>query len=60
MHLKVVLGYCLFVPLHITLDCNRTNPVWIKAVKEGLYDDFKIAEIPDNQYYKIITTEYGQ
>ena len=39
---------------------NRTNPVWIKAVKEGLSDDLKIAEIPDNYYYKIITTEDGQ
>lgn len=48
------------VSSHITLDGNRTNPVWIKAVKEGLYDGFKIAEIPDNHYNKIITTEDGQ
>lgn len=33
---------------------NRTNPIWINAVKQNLTDDLKIATIPDDNHYLIV------
>ena len=33
---------------------NRTNPAWIKAVKQNLTNDLKIATIPDDNHYLIV------
>lgn len=33
---------------------NRTNPTWIKAVKQNLANDLKIATIPDDNHYLIV------
>lgn len=44
----------------VTLSDNRTNSVWIKAVKDGLAPEFKIAEIPEGNHYQILADDAGQ
>lgn len=37
-----------------TYQDNRTNAVWIKAVKQDLTDDLKVTTIPDDNHYLIV------
>lgn len=40
---------------------NRTNPAWIKAIKQNLTNDLKIATIPDDNHYLIVgNNEIGE